>query len=144
MKTPMPVLYAIFMLITLAALGLPGLNGFVGEFLILLGVWESHLLDGMAGLFVLAAGLAIVFASVYMLFMFQGTMQEPLEKKFDDVKDLNWKELNLLIPACILVVAIGLYPKPVIDRVSPAVDHILHMEKKFKTFDADSGLAGGH
>lgn len=144
MKTRMPVLYGIFMLITLAALGMPGLNGFVGEFLILMGVWGSQLLDGMAGLFVLAAGLGIVFASVYMLFMFQGTMQEPLEPKFDDVKDLNWKELNLLIPACILVVAIGLYPKPVIDRVSPAVDHMLHMEKKFKAFGADSGLGGGH
>jgi NADH-quinone oxidoreductase subunit M len=142
MKTQMPMLYAIFMLIALAALGLPGLSGFVGEFLILMGVWESHLLDGMAGLFVLAAGLAIVFASVYMLFMFQGTMQEPLEKKYDDVKDLNPKELRLLIPACILVVAIGLYPKPVIDRISPAVDHVLHMEKKFISSDADAG--GGH
>ncbi|MCZ6513494.1 MAG: NADH-quinone oxidoreductase subunit M [Nitrospinae bacterium] len=142
MKTQMPMLYGIFMLIALAALGLPGLNGFVGEFLILMGVWESHLLNGMAGLFVLGAGLAIVFASVYMLFMFQGTMQEPLEKKYDDVKDLNPKELGLLIPACILVVAIGLYPKPVIDRISPAVDHVLHMEKKFIPSGADAG--GGH
>ncbi len=144
MKQTMPVLYAMFMLIALAALGLPGLSGFVGEFLILMGVWQSHLLEGMGGLFVLAAGLAIVFASVYMLFMFQGTMQEPLMKKFDDVKDLNRKELKLLVPACILVVVIGLYPKPIVDRISPAVDHVLHMEKKFKTFGGDAGPGGGH
>ena len=144
MKKPMPVLYAMFMLIALAALGLPGLNGFVGEFLILMGVWESHLLEGMAGLYVLAAGLAIVFASIYMLFMFQGAMQEPVEKKWDDVKDLNRGEMKLLIPACILVVVIGLYPKPIVDRVSPAVDHVLHMEKKYKSFDTGGGHGGGH
>ncbi|MDH5762938.1 MAG: NADH-quinone oxidoreductase subunit M [Nitrospinota bacterium] len=144
LKQPMPVLYAMFMLITLAALGLPGLNGFVGEFLILMGVWGSHLLEGMGGLFVLAAGLAIVYASIYMLFMFQGVMQESVEKKFDDVKDLDRKEMGLLIPACILVVIIGLYPKGVIDRVSPAVDHVIHMEKKVKPFGGDSGHGGGH
>ncbi len=144
LKKPMPVLYAMFMLITLAALGLPGLNGFVGEFLILMGVWGSHLFAGMSGLFVLAAGLAIVFASIYMLFMFQGAMQEPVEEMRASVKDLDRKEIGLLVPACILVVMIGLYPKGIVDRVSPAVDHVLHMEKKFKSLDADSGHGGGH
>ncbi len=144
LKKPMPVLYAMFMLITLAALGLPGLNGFVGEFLILMGVWGSHLFAGMAGLFVLAAVLAIVFASIYMLFMFQGAMQEPVDEMYGSVKDLDRKEIGLLIPACILVVMIGLYPKGIVDRISPAVDHVLHMEKKFKSLDADSGNGGGH
>ncbi len=143
LKKPMPVLYAMFMLIALAALGLPGLNGFVGEFLILMGVWGSHLFAGMAGLYVLAAGLAIVFASIYMLFMFQGAMQEPVEEAHSGVKDLDRKEIGLLIPACILIVVIGLYPKGIVDRVSPAVDHALHMHKKFKSLDAGSGH-GGH
>ncbi len=142
LKKQMPVLYAMFMLITLAALGLPGLNGFVGEFLILMGVWNSPLLDGMAGLFVLGAGLAIVFAAVYMLFMFQGAMQDPMDKKYESIKDLDRQEIGLLIPACILIVVIGLYPKGFIDRVSPAVDHVLHMEKTVKAFD--SGHGGGH
>ena len=74
----MPVLYGMFMLITLAALGLPGLNGFVGEFLILMGVWTSHLLADLSTTYVLMGGLAIVFASVYMLYMFQGAMQEKM------------------------------------------------------------------
>ncbi len=144
LKRVMPVLYAMFMLLTLAALGLPGLNGFVGEFLILMGVWGSKMLAGMSGLFVLAAGLAIVFASVYMLFMFQGAMHEPLEKAQDDVKDLNRSEVSLLVPACILVVVIGLYPKVIVDRVAPSAHEVLHVHKTVKSFSSESDHGGGH
>lgn len=144
LKKPMPILYAVFMLITLAALGLPGLNGFVGEFLILMGVWGSHHLAGMGGLLVLTAGVGIVFAAIYMLFMFQGAMQDPMDKKYSGTKDLDRSEMGLLIPACILVVVIGLYPKVIIDRVSPAVEHVLHLEKTVKAEGGDSGHGGGH
>lgn len=145
MKKQMPVFYAMFMLIALAALGLPGLSGFVGEFVILMGVWGSSQLAGMSGLLVLGAGLGIVFASVYMLYMFQGAMQEPMEQKYSGIKDVDRGEIGLLIPACILVVVIGLYPKGIIDRVSPAVDHVLHMEKTVKAPGGDEhGHGGGH
>lgn len=129
LKKSMPVLYGMFMLITLAALGLPGLNGFVGEFLILMGVWTSHALSQLSAIFVLMAGLSIVFASIYMLFMFQGAMNETPQGHPEALKDLNRWEIGLLIPACILVVFIGLYPKPIMDRVSPAVDQVLSVQK---------------
>ena len=125
----MPLLYGMFMLITLAALGLPGLNGFVGEFLILMGVWTSLLLADLSVIYVLMAGLAIVFASIYMLHMFQGAMQEKNDKIPEGLTDINSREFGLLLPACILVVLIGLYPKPFIDRVTPSVESILTMEK---------------
>ena len=125
----MPLLYGMFMLITLAALGLPGLNGFVGEFLILMGVWTSLLLADLSAIYVLMAGLAIVFASIYMLHMFQGAMQEKNDKIPEGLTDINFREFGLLLPACILVVLIGLYPKPFIDRVTPSVESILTMEK---------------
>ncbi len=125
----MPLLYGMFMLITLAALGLPGLNGFVGEFLILMGVWTSLLLADLSAIYVLMAGLAIVFASIYMLHMFQGAMQEKNDKIPEGLADINSREFGLLLPACILVVLIGLYPKPFIDRVTPSVESILTMEK---------------
>lgn len=125
----MPLLYGMFMLITLAALGLPGLNGFVGEFLILMGVWTSLLLADLSAIYVLMAGLAIVFASIYMLYMFQGAMQEKNDKIPEGLTDINSREFGLLLPACILVVLIGLYPKPFIDRVTPSVESILTMEK---------------
>ena len=125
----MPLLYGMFMLITLAALGLPGLNGFVGEFLILMGVWTSLLLADLSVIYVLMAGLAIVFASIYMLHMFQGAMQGKNDKIPEGLTDINSREFGLLLPACILVVLIGLYPKPFIDRVPPSVESILTMEK---------------
>jgi NADH-quinone oxidoreductase subunit M len=136
----MPILYGTFMLIMLAALGLPGLNGFVGEFLILMGVWTSHLLSGLAGILVLMGGLSIVFASIYMLYMFQGTMQE--KPSSENMSDINSGEFKLLLPACLLILLIGLYPKPFIDRVSPSVGSLLHLEK---TVNLDAGNnSGGH
>ena len=127
----MPLLYGMFMLITLAALGLPGLNGFVGEFLILMGVWTSFLLADLSTVYVLMSGLAIVFASIYMLYMFQGAMQEENDHIPDDLTDINFREFGLLLPACIFVVLIGLYPKPFIDRVSPSIESVLTVEKTF-------------
>jgi len=132
----MPLLYGVFMLITLAALGLPGLSGFVGEFLILLGVWTSLLLADLSVIYVLMSGVAIIFAAIYMLYMFQGAMQEKNEKIPEDLSDINSKEFGLLLPACILVVFIGLYPKIFIDRVAPSVGSVLMVEK---TINLDAG-----
>ena len=135
----MPVLYGVFMLVMLAALGLPGLNGFVGEFLILMGVWTSHLLAGLASILVLMGGLSIVFASVYMLYMFQGSMQE--NPTVENNSDISSSEFKLLLPACILILLIGLYPKPIIDRVSPSVESLLHLEK---TVNLETGKDNDH
>ena len=137
----MPLLYGIFMLITLAALGLPGLSGFVGEFLILLGVWTSLLLADLSVIYVLMSGVAIIFAAIYMLYMFQGAMQEKNEKIPEDLSDINSKEFGLLLPACILVVFIGLYPKIFIDRVAPSVESVLMVEK---TINLDAGKGSNH
>ena len=125
----MPLLYGMFMLVTLAALGLPGLNGFVGEFLILMGVWTSLVLADLSAIYVLMGGLSIVFAAIYMLYMFQGAMQEKNDHIPEGLTDINFREFGLLLPACVLVVLIGLYPKPFIDRVSPSVESILTLEK---------------
>ncbi len=125
----MPVLYGSFMLIMLAALGLPGLNGFVGEFLILAGVWTSSMFSGLSGILVLMGGLSIVFASIYMLYMFQGSMQETSENLPDGLTDIDQREFKLILPACLLIIFIGLYPKPFIDRIAPSVDSLLHLEK---------------
>ena len=125
----MPVLYGTFMLIMLAALGLPGLNGFVGEFLILMGVWTSSMFAGLSGVFVLMGGLSIVLASIYMLYMFQGSMQGKPDQNSEGMTDIGRCEFKLLVPACLLILLIGLYPKPFIDRVSPSVNSLLHLEK---------------
>ncbi len=125
----MPVLYGSFMLIMLAALGLPGLNGFVGEFMILAGVWTSSMFSGLSGILVLMGGLSIVFASIYMLYMFQGSMQETSDGLPDGLTDIDQREFKLILPACLLIILIGLYPKPFINRIIPSVDSLLHLEK---------------
>lgn len=137
----MPVLYGSFMLITLAALGLPGLNGFVGEFMILMGVWTSSMFSGLSGLLVLMGGLSIVFASIYMLYMFQGSMQESPDNLPDGLTDIDRCEFKLILPACLLIILIGLYPKPFIDRITPSVDSLLHLEK---TVNLHSGEESHH
>jgi NADH-quinone oxidoreductase subunit M len=95
----------------------------------------------MSTLLVLMGGLAIVFAAVYMLYMFQGAMQETNDGLPEDLKDINRKEFGLLLPVCLLIVLIGLYPKPFIDRVSPSVDSLLHIEK---TVHPDAGKDASH
>ncbi len=133
LKGKMPILYGIFMLITMAALGLPGLNGFVGEFLILAGVWTSSSMSGLAAIYVLMGGLTITFAAIYMLFFFQGAMQEKNEELPTDLTDIDKKQIYMLLPACVLIVFIGLFPKPFVDTISPTTKHILTIEKTVKT-----------
>lgn len=139
LRTPMPALYGVFMLIALAALGLPGLNGFVGEFLILMGVWTSSNLGGYAVIYVLMAGLAMVFASIYMLYFFQGAMQEKNENLPSSLKDITCGEMGMLIPACALIILIGLFPKPFTDRMAASIEGVLSVEKTVMIHDESSG-----
>ena len=131
-KIKMPILYGIFMLITMAALGLPGLNGFVGEFLILTGVWTSSTMSGLAAIYVLMGGLTIIFAAVYMLFFFQGAMQEKNDELPIDLTDIDKRQIYMLLPVCFLIVFIGLFPKTFVDVITPSTKNILFIEKTVK------------
>ena len=120
----MPV-YAVLSLITaLSSMGLPGLNGFVGEFNILLGALGSQVLGSywFAGF----AVLGVILAAVYMLTMYQKTFLGPLDKEENrHLKDLNWREILTLAPLIVLMFWIGLYPKPFFALMHPAVEHLL-------------------
>ncbi|HJM82349.1 MAG TPA: NADH-quinone oxidoreductase subunit M [Nitrospinota bacterium] len=116
----MPIFAVIFMVVTLSSIGLPGLNGFVGEFLILLGVWESN------KLFAILASTGVVWAAIYMLWMYQRVMfGKVTNPKNMDLQDLNLREISYFAPLLILIFVLGIFPTPVIKMMEPSVVHLI-------------------
>jgi NADH-quinone oxidoreductase subunit M len=115
-----PLFTAVFMIVTLSSIGLPGLNGFVGEFLILLGTFRVSPLYAVLG----TAG--IILAAVYMLWMFQrvmfGTVVHEANRR---LPDLSPRELATLVPILILIVWIGIYPQPFLRTTEASVKQLL-------------------
>ncbi len=109
LEKQMPYLYFFFLVITLAALGMPGLNSFAGEFTIMLGAFQTF------WLLPVLAGIGVVLACWYMLRLHQGLMHEPLQPRTDGVRDISFVEGWVLVPLIALMIGIGVYPKPVGD-----------------------------
>jgi NADH-quinone oxidoreductase subunit M len=125
----MPILAVFFMIMTLSSIGLPGLNGFVGEFLVLLGTFKSNVLLAVI------ATTGVILSACYMLWMFQRVMfnkiTNPENRK---LKDINKREWALLLPITILIFWIGIYPKPILSRMDVSVNHLLaQVDEKYKT-----------
>ncbi len=124
----MPIYGALTLIVTLSSMGLPGLNGFVGEFTILLGAWQAGQAGGPLGSYLYAAFAAsgVILAAIYMLFMFQKLFLGPVDKEENKkLRDLNWREIITLIPLIIMIFWIGLYPKPFFNLMAPAVMKLL-------------------
>ncbi len=120
----MPVYGALTLIVTLSSMGLPGLNGFVGEFTILLGAFGSQAIGSpwFAGV----AAIGVIMAAVYMLYMFQKMFLGPAENpKNLALKDLNWREIVTLVPLLVFIFWIGLFPKPFFALMAPAVDNLV-------------------
>ena len=113
--------YAIcFMIVALSSIGLPGMNGFVGEFLILLGVFQVN------GLWAACATSGVILAACYILWMFQRVMfLEVKNPKNMNLKDMNVREMFTVVPLIILIFWIGLYPKPFMDTFDASVTHLV-------------------
>jgi NADH-quinone oxidoreductase subunit M len=109
LEARMPWLYAFFLVVTLAGLGLPGMNSFVGEFTIMLGAFQA------SWILAVLAGVGVVLASWYMLRLHQGLMHGPPTKLAEGVRDIHIGERLVLVPLVALMVVIGLYPRPIGD-----------------------------
>jgi NADH-quinone oxidoreductase subunit M len=113
--------YAIaFMIMTLSSVALPGTNGFVGEFLILLGNWQTNP--------VLAAfcGLGVIFGAVYMLWLVQKMMFGPISKKEnEELRDLNMREIAVMFPLVLAVFAMGVRPNFFFAKMEPSIQRFL-------------------
>ncbi len=126
----MPVYGALTLIVTLSSMGLPGLNGFVGEFAILLGAWEAGQAGGPFGSYWYAglAAIGVILAAVYMLFMFQKMFLGPVDKDENrNLKDLNWREIATLVPLLVFIFWIGLYPKPFFELMAPSVEKLVQI-----------------
>ncbi|MEA2003142.1 MAG: NADH-quinone oxidoreductase subunit M [Actinomycetota bacterium] len=116
----MPVFAGLFLFSAFASAGLPGLNGFVGEFKILLG---SYLRFPVAA--VLAAS-GVILAAIYLLWAYERIFTGPvLHKENEKLLDLNLREVLILAPLVVLILFLGIYPKPALDRIEPAVAEVL-------------------
>ncbi len=120
----MPVYAVLTLIVTLSSMGLPGLNGFVGEFTILLGAFGSEALG--SALFAGFGALGVILAAIYMLQMFQKLFLGPLDNEANEgLKDLSWREIATLTPLLVLIFWIGLYPKPFFNLMVPSVEKVL-------------------
>ena len=125
-----PRLAAVFTVVMLSSVGLPGLNGFVGEFLVLAGAFLAH------RWWAVAAAAGVVLAAVYLLWAYQRVFHGPASGANAEMADLGWREMLLMAPFLAAIVFMGVYPKPVIDRMEPAVDALIaHVDAHVAGFD---------
>jgi len=127
-----PVFGTIMLIVSLSSMGLPGLNGFVGEFTILLGAFGSQAIGN--AWYASISALGVIMAAVYILYMFQkmflgpqGEIVDEVKKHGHGIRDLNVRELITIVPLLIFIFWIGLYPAPFFNLIAPAVNNLVHM-----------------
>jgi NADH-quinone oxidoreductase subunit M len=124
LATSMPWFSAFFVITSLSSIGLPFLNGFVGEFLIMLGTWTSNAVT-WSWIATMLAGTGVIWAAVYMLWMLQrvvfGRITTP---KNATLSDLSWREMGLLLPLLALMLYMGVYPRPFLSRSQESIQAV--------------------
>lgn len=125
----MPVFSAFFLIFILSSVGLPGLNGFVGEVLCLFGVFQVN------KIYAFLAVTTVILAAAYLLWMFQRVMQGPVtNEKVRSFKDLNLREIIYLAPIIIMVIIMGIYPQPFLRKMDASVENLLNQVKEGKGY----------
>ncbi len=139
---PLPVFSVIFLVVMLSSIGLPGLNGFVGEFLVLLGAFRAN------HWWAVWAATGVILSAVYMLWMFQRVVFGPITHEENrTLTDLSVRERLVFAPLLILIVWMGVTPQPFLDRMQPALDRTIAMvemrtEMTKRMADAGGGAGG--
>ena len=114
---PLPIFSALLLVVTFSSIGLPGLNGFIGEFLILLGAFR------VTPLWTAAAATGVILGAIYMLWMLRRVIFGPISHSENQtLQDLNGREILILAPVVALIVLLGIYPQPFLSRMTPSID----------------------
>jgi NADH-quinone oxidoreductase subunit M len=117
-----PLLATALLITALTSIGVPGTSGFVGEFLALLGTCETY------PVFAVIAATGVIFAAYYMLPMVQKVLFNKLDKAENrTMEDLSGREIGVLAPLVFLMLFIGVYPQPILERMEPSVEHVLEL-----------------
>jgi NADH-quinone oxidoreductase subunit M len=114
-----PWLAAIFTVVMLSSIGVPGLNGFVGEFLVLVGTFITHRWYAVVG----ATG--VILAALYLLWAYQRVFHGEPKGDNATMGDMGWKDRWVMLPLLAAIIFLGVYPKPVLTRIQPSVDAVL-------------------
>src|SRR6266498_3972864 len=124
LATKVPIIATAFIIVTLSSIGLPGTNGFVGEFLILSGTWLSRL--GSSALFATLAAIGVILGAVYMLLLVEKVFFGGIHKAENrSLRDLTLREGFVIAPMIVLIVVMGLLPAPFLRPAKPAVDRLV-------------------
>jgi len=115
-----PLFAAVLTVVSLSSIGLPGTNGFVGEFLVLLGAFKTYPVASAL------ATTGVIIAAAYLLWALQRVLFNPLDKHENEkLPDLTPRELIVLIPLLVCILWIGVYPKPFLSRMEPSAQHLI-------------------
>jgi len=149
--TKMPIFATFFMIITFSSIGLPGTNGFVGEFLALMGAFQSSL-----RWYAVFATTGVILAAVYMLWVYQRVMfGKVTNPKNENLKDLSLREIIIMLPLLLFVFWIGIYPNTFLSKMNPAMEKMLvqmgatpvaivEMQQPPAAHDAEPGAVENH
>jgi len=138
----MPVFAVMLTIVSLSSIGVPGTNGFVGEFLVLVGSFPTQ------PFYTVIAATSVIFAAAYLLWAVQRIIYNPLVKPENEKlrgNDLNRREVVLLLPLIFAIIWIGVYPKPILQKTEFAADRLVRLVESARTggLDAPSAPAGG-
>lgn len=135
-----PMFAAALTFVSLSSIGLPGLNGFVGEFLVLLGSFKTY------PIFAAVATTGVIFAACYLLWAIQRILFNKLDKPENErMPDLNWREIGLLVPLLVCILWLGIYPAPVLQRMQASAEQVVNTVRTRAVNDNPrlSALRGG-
>jgi len=122
---PMPVYATLFVIATLASVGLPGTNGFIGEFMVITGTFASNFLGHFNGVQAAGAAFGVILGAVYMLMVVQKMFFGPVTKKENrNLEDVNGRELVALAPLAIMVFVIGFFPNVFLTQIKGAASRV--------------------